>query len=88
MARAQPVVAFDTPVHREYLGELGIYAPPGDVAGFAAALSALLSDGERRRCLGEKLRQRAQEQFSWRQAGERIQALYWQLTGAGTSRIL
>ena len=38
MAAGLPVVAFDTPVHREYLGDLGIYAPAGDAAGLAAAI--------------------------------------------------
>jgi glycosyltransferase involved in cell wall biosynthesis len=31
MALGQPIVAYDTPVHREYLGEAGVYAPAGDV---------------------------------------------------------
>ena len=37
MSMAMPVVAFDTPVSREYMGEHGVYAPPGDVAAFAEA---------------------------------------------------
>ncbi len=32
MAMGLPTVAFDTPVSREYLGDLGIYATPGDSA--------------------------------------------------------
>ncbi|MEI2692193.1 MAG: glycosyltransferase [Anaerolineae bacterium] len=38
MAAGLPVVAFDTPVHREYLGEWGSYAPAGDAAGLADAI--------------------------------------------------
>ncbi len=38
MAMGQPVVAYDTAVHREYLADLGFYAPVGDVAAFAQAI--------------------------------------------------
>ena len=41
MALAQPVVAYDTAVHREYLADLGVYAPVGDVAAFAQAIDDL-----------------------------------------------
>ena len=80
MALAQPVVAYDTVVHREYLGDLGVYVPVGDVSGFAVAISALLHDPERRACLGQKLRQRAEQQYSWRQAARQIADLYQNLT--------
>ena len=30
MAMALPTVSFDMPVNREYLGDLGVYARPGD----------------------------------------------------------
>ncbi len=80
MAMAQPIVAYDTPVNREYLGELGVYAPLGDVAALAAAIAALADDPARRRALGRELRRRAQEQFSWAAAGERIANLYEVLT--------
>ena len=30
MAMALPIVAYDTALNREYLGELGVYALPGD----------------------------------------------------------
>ncbi len=80
MALAQPVVAYDTPVHREYLADLGCYVPVGDVSAFAESISALIHDPERRRYLGERLRVRATEEYSWGRAGEQILELYRRLT--------
>jgi glycosyltransferase involved in cell wall biosynthesis len=80
MAMAQPIVAYDTPVHREYLDDLGVYAPPGDVAALAEAVAGLAEDGARRRDLGAALRRRAQEAFSWPVAAEHILNVYNRLT--------
>jgi glycosyltransferase involved in cell wall biosynthesis len=76
MAMAQPVVASDTPVHREYLGSLGIYGTPGDAQGLANGIQNLLRDLVRARELGEQLQDRAREHYSWTKAGQRIDALY------------
>jgi len=76
MAMAQPVVAYDSPVHREYLGEDGVYAPLGDIDGFVDGLCRLLQQPEERRRRGERLRERAMSAFSWQRAGERIVAVY------------
>lgn len=80
MALGQPVVAYDSAVHREYLADLGVYAPSGDVAAFTEAIAALLHQPERRLMLGQQLRQRALEVYSWQKAGEHIVSLYKQLT--------
>lgn len=80
MALAQPIVAFDTAVHREYLADLGIYAPMGDVNAFAQGIQTLLHNPEKRITLGQKLRERAIHVYSWRKAGEEIVSLYNQLT--------
>lgn len=80
MALAQPIVAYDSPVHREYLADLGVYAPLGDVDQFAQAVQALAHAPERREQLGRQLRQRALEEYSWRRAGDQILALYHNLT--------
>ena len=80
MALAQPIVAYDSAVHREYLADLGVYAPSGDVAAFTEAIAALLHQPERRLALGQQLRQRALQTYSWQKAGERIVSLYRQLT--------
>lgn len=80
MAMSQPVVAFDTPVHREYLAELGVYAPVGDTNAFAEAIQQLAHDPQRRSELGENLRSRAQNNYNWQHAGREIESLYCLLT--------
>ena len=80
MALAQPVVAYDSPVHREYLGDLGVYAPSGDVDAFTQCVADLLHDSQRRQFLGQQLRQRAIREYTWRRAGEKIVSIYRQLT--------
>lgn len=79
MALAQPVVAYDSQVHREYLGEWGVYVDSGDVSALARAIVSLLQDRERRRVLGAGLRRRAASHFSWETATERIENLYTSL---------
>lgn len=79
MAAELPTVAFDTPVSREYLEEMGVYAPAGDVAALAAGITSLLDDPERRTNLGIALRARACERYTWDQAGRKIMAIYQRL---------
>ncbi len=76
MAMAQPIVAYDTAVNREYLADLGVYATPGDVGSFTNAIADLIHDPARRIELGEQLRRRVIEEFSWDAAAERILHLY------------
>ncbi len=76
MATALPIVAYDTPVSREYLGELGMCAEPGSVDGLAEIILALLSDPEAARRRGQALRERVIERYNWAQGGERITAIY------------
>ena len=87
MALGQPVVAYDTPVHREYLGEWGTFVPPEDVDGLATAIRELVHDEERRVQLGRRLRQRAARHYSWAAAGERIDAIYGALVRQNSVRI-
>jgi glycosyltransferase involved in cell wall biosynthesis len=76
MACALPTVAFDTPVSREYLGEHGIYAATGDAAALAAAILQLVVAPEHGRALGQWLRARAIERFSWDDTGTRLLNIY------------
>lgn len=77
MAMALPTVAFDTPVSREYLGSLGVYAsPPGNPAALADAIQILVEKPELRRALGDGLRQRALRHFSWERAGRQLVKIY------------
>jgi glycosyltransferase involved in cell wall biosynthesis len=80
MAMAQSIVAFDTPVHREYLADLGVYAPVGDVDALTAAIQQLANEPERRSDLGRQLRHRAETKYNWKRAGRKIEELYYQLT--------
>lgn len=76
MASGLPVVAFDTPVNREILGDLGIYAPLKDVKGLSdGILRALLSD-EEIRSLRAQLRERAVQHFSWSATADQISRCY------------
>ncbi len=76
MACALPTVAFDTPPSREILGDLGIYAPPGDVRALADAIVSLLENPEKCRALGSRLRQRAVEHFSWQNTARQLLKAY------------
>jgi glycosyltransferase involved in cell wall biosynthesis len=79
MAMANPVVAFDTPVNRELLGDLGLYAPLGDAEALGAQLLATIRDGATARARGEALRARATQHFSWEQAAAHLDAVYRRL---------
>ena len=76
MACALPSVAFDTPPSQEILGDLGVYAPRGDVAALADAIADLLEDPEGARALGIKLRQRVTEHFSWQRTARQLSKAY------------
>lgn len=77
MAMGLPVVAFDTPVNREYLGTLGVYATRiGDPVALADAILSLLSVPRWRAELGAKLRERAALHFSWERAGRHLLNIY------------
>lgn len=76
MASGLPVVAFDNPVARDYLGEDGVYAPSGDVDALARGIERLLADGANAKALGKRLRARAIEKFSWAVSARKIEAAY------------
>ena len=76
MAMGLPTVAFATAVARELLGPHGVYAPPGNPFALADRIAELLADPARCRQLGALLRQRACEEFSWRDSGHRLAELY------------
>ena len=83
MAMGLPTVAFDVPVAREYLGDLGLYAKTGNAASLAIRINQLL---DRRKCdpsgltqLRCQLRVRAREQFGWQPVGRTLNRLYAQI---------
>jgi glycosyltransferase involved in cell wall biosynthesis len=75
MAMGLPTIAFDTPVSREYLGDHGIYATPGDPLSLAQALQEGLfsnTDGER----AARLRNTALQAYTWDHAADTILKAY------------
>jgi glycosyltransferase involved in cell wall biosynthesis len=76
MAMGLPVVAFDTPVSREYLGDLGMCAPPGSIEGLADQILFLLHDPAEAQRRGQQLRERALERYSWEESGRQITEIY------------
>ncbi|HIQ05436.1 MAG TPA: glycosyltransferase family 1 protein [Anaerolineae bacterium] len=81
MAVGLPVVATDTFVHREYLGELGIYARPGDAAAFAEALQRALADLPDSSARGQALRDVVVHRYTWDHAARQIESVYAHLLG-------
>ncbi len=80
MAMALPVVAYDTPVSREYLNNLGLYAAPaGDAEALAQTLRAILHAPDKAAQLGARLRERADRHFSWNRTGRQILRIYEKL---------
>jgi glycosyltransferase involved in cell wall biosynthesis len=76
MACALPTVAYDTPPSREILGELGVYAPRGDIEVLADAIAGLLEDPEGAAALGQRLRQRVEERYSWQNTAHQLLRAY------------
>ena len=65
IAMGLPTVAFDTSVSREILGELGVYAPPGDWSALAVELERTLRDPRGAHDRGVALRARAVADHNW-----------------------
>jgi glycosyltransferase involved in cell wall biosynthesis len=76
MAMGLPIVTFDTPVSREYLGELGIYARFGSADDLAAKLRMALEQPEQARRLGMLGREKAVRELSSDHAGPQIERVY------------
>jgi glycosyltransferase involved in cell wall biosynthesis len=76
MAMELPTVAFDMPVSREFLGDLGVLVAPGDPRALAEGIESLLSAPDRSSDLGRQSRQRATRFYSWDQAGRQIVSIY------------
>ncbi len=79
MACGRAVVASDTPVNRELLGEEGTYAPVGDATGLADRIIELLRQPGLTRARGAALRRRAEQEFGWPALAARLEAVYREL---------
>jgi len=76
LAMGLPVVAFDTPVSHEILGDVGRYARYGDVASLADEILALLGDRREMEILSAAGRAKAISEHSWELGALQIQAIY------------
>lgn len=76
LAMGLPVVAFDTPVSREILGDLGVYAPLGDSTALAQQIIYVLRDEQRAAELGRDGRTKTVREHSWELGGQQITAIY------------
>jgi glycosyltransferase involved in cell wall biosynthesis len=68
IAMGLPTVAYDSPVTREILGDLGIYAPRGDWTALSIEMEAALRDPVGLAERGRALRARAVCQHTWQKA--------------------
>ncbi len=83
MAMGLPTVAFDLPVARAYLDDLGVYAADVDARSLARALLDLVRQGRDRpevqAEIRRRLRRRARTRFAWEPVGETLHRLYREL---------
>jgi phosphatidylinositol alpha-mannosyltransferase len=76
-AFATPVVASSISGYTEVASPgTGILVAPGDVAALSDALVELLEDEPRRRALGERAREVAEERYSWERVAGRLVEIY------------
>ena len=82
MLAGLPVVATRVSAVPEVVadGETGLLVEPGDDAGLAEALGALLADRARAAALGDAGRERARTEFSVARMTERTLAVYGDVT--------
>ncbi|NWJ96208.1 MAG: glycosyltransferase family 4 protein [Chloroflexi bacterium] len=76
MAMGLPVVASDVPVSHEILGELGLYAEPGNARLLADRLKEALTNDALSTRLGEELRAKAIAEMGWEGARCQFEQIY------------
>ncbi len=81
LACGLPALVFDTPVNREILGDVGVYAQFADVTDFATKLEELIADPDRMHLLGQKGREKAVLEHSWTSRGGCLVKRYQDLIG-------
>ncbi|HEY8339085.1 MAG TPA: glycosyltransferase family 4 protein, partial [Egibacteraceae bacterium] len=79
MAYALPVVSFDLRETRVSAGDAAVFVESPDVRAFAAAVSDLLDDPERRERLGRRGRARIEEALAWQHQSAAYVGVYERL---------
>ena len=79
MASGLPIIAYDTGVIKEVVGNAGIYIHEGDVNGLAFAIRKLTQDKTFARKLGTMGRVRAEKEYDCRITAKKIIKLYKKL---------
>jgi len=74
-----PIIAYDTGVIKEVVGNAGIYIHEGDVNGLAFAIRKLTQDKTFARKLGTMGRVRAEKEYDCRITAKKIIKLYKKL---------
>jgi glycosyltransferase involved in cell wall biosynthesis len=81
MAFGLPVIAFDLAETRASAGPAGVYVTDPDPVAYAAALSDLLDDPDRRRRMGAVGRRRIEEHLGWPRQAQAYVGVYDRLLG-------
>ena len=84
MALGLPVVTFETPVSREFLGDAGFYAAYGSADDLAAQILRALDDPQHAHARGRAGRQRAESHLSWEHGADQFEAIYHALLTPAT----
>jgi glycosyltransferase involved in cell wall biosynthesis len=80
LAIGLPILASDTPINREILGDAGVLTAAGDDAALAEAMMHILSDRSAAEHLAERSTKRA-SQLSWDQLDARLTDMYLNVCG-------
>ena len=75
MSMALPIVATDTPAHRQYLGDWGLYAAPEPDA-LARTIDQALGRAPQLQELGGRLRAAVQARYTWRHTAEQMETVF------------
>ncbi len=86
MACGKPVVDTDVGGVKEVLGDAGIVVPPTSSKELADAILRILEDGELRRRLGERGRERVLKLFTYRRFLEEYRRLYLEIASESYCR--
>ena len=76
MALGKPVVCFETTENMKTAGDAALYAKNNDISEYAALLNNLVENSSLREELGERGRQRIQDELSWNHQARRLIAAY------------